>query len=130
MTDANFVWILKDAVLAIHGRQIAEHGGSSGLRDEGLLLSALARPENLLAYGENVDIAALAASYAYGIAKNHPFIDGNKRTALVVMRTFLASNRIDFVASREEKYQTFLKLAEGSLTEEELASWIRSNISE
>ncbi len=126
----NFVWILKDAVTAIHGRQIAEHGGSEGLRDEGLLLSALARPENLLAYGENVDSAALAASYAYGIAKNHPFIDGNKRTALVVMRTFLASNDIDFVASREGKYQAFLELAEGKLSEEELAIWIRKHIAD
>lgn len=124
----NAVWVLVEAVLAIHGRQIAEHGGSDGLRDEGLMLSALARPENLLAYGENVDMAALGASYAYGIAKNHPFIDGNKRIALVVMRTFLASNGIDFVASREEKYRTFLQLAEGTLTEEELIIWIREHI--
>lgn len=126
----NVVWILKEAVLAIHGRQIAEHGGSDGLRDEGLLLSALARPDNLLAYGEDVDIAALAASYAYGIAKNHPFIDGNKRTALVVMRTFLASNEVDFVASREEKYRAFLELAEGKLSEDELVIWIRKHIVE
>ncbi|MGB7209547.1 MAG: type II toxin-antitoxin system death-on-curing family toxin [Pyrinomonadaceae bacterium] len=126
----NVVWILKEAVLAIHGRQIAEHGGSDGLRDEGLLLSALAPPENLLAYGEDVDITALGASYAYGIAKNHPFIDGNKRTALVVMRTFLASNDIEFVASREEKYRAFLELAEGKLSEEELATWIRKHIAD
>lgn len=126
----NIVWILKEAVLAIHGRQIAEHGGSDGLRDEGLLLSALARPENLLAYGEDVDLAALAASYAYGIAKNHPFIDGNKRTALVVMRTFLASNDVDFVASREEKYRAFLELAEGTLSEEDLGTWIRKHIAD
>ena len=116
--------------MAIHGRQIAEHGGSDGLRDEGLLLSALARPENLLAYGKDVDIAALGASSAYGIAKNHPFIDGNKRTALVVMRTFLASNDIDFVASREEKYRAFLELAEGKLIEEELGTWIRKYIAD
>ena len=126
----NIVWILKEAVLAIHGRQIAEHGGSDGLRDEGLLLSALARPENLLAYGEDVDLAALAASYAYGIAKNHPFIDGNKRTALVVMRTFLASNDVDFVASRDEKYRAFLELAEGTLSEEDLGTWIRKHIAD
>lgn len=124
------VGMLRETVLAIHSRQIAEHGGSDGLRDEGLLLSALARPENLLAYGENVDIAALAASYAFGIAKNHPFIDGNKRTSLVVMRTSLASNGIDFAASREEKYITFLKLAEGRLSEEQLADWIREHIAD
>lgn len=126
----NVVWILKEAVLAIHGRQIAEHGGSDGLRDEGLLLSALARPGNFLEYGEDVDIAALGASYAYGIAKNHPFIDGNKRTALVVMRTFLASNDIDFVASREEKYRAFLELPEGKLSEEDLSNWIRKHIAD
>lgn len=124
------VWILEGTVSAIHSRQISEHGGSDGLRDEGLLLSALARPQNLLAYGENVDLAALAASYAYGIAKNHPFIDGNKRTALVVMRTFLAANGIDFTASLEEKYIMFLKLAEGSISEDELTEWIRKNIAD
>jgi death on curing protein len=82
-------WITFEAVLAIHNRQIAEHGGSDGLRDSGLLLSALARPQNLQAYTDDADMEALAASYAFGIAKNHPFVDGNKRTALVVMRTFL-----------------------------------------
>lgn len=117
-------------MLAIHRRQIAEHGGANGTRDEGLLLSALARPENLLAYGENVDLSALAASYAYGNAKNHPFIDGNKRTALVVMRTFLASNGIDFVATQEEKYITFLSLAESRISEEQLADWIRKHVAE
>ena len=122
------VWILKETVLAIYNRQIAEHGGTHGLRDEGLLLSALARPENLLAYGENVDIAALGASYAFGVAKNHAFIDGNKRTALVVMRTFLASNGVEFIATQEEKYITFLKLAEGTLSEEQLTDWIREHI--
>ena len=118
------VWILEETVTAIHSRQIAEHGGSDGTRDVGLLQSALARPQNLLAYGEGVDIAALAAAYAYGIAKNHPFIDGNKRTALVVMRTFLAANGVDFIASLQDKYVTILKLAEGSLDEEQLAAWV------
>jgi len=126
--NTEITWILKDAVIAIHGRQIAEHGGSDGVRDEGLLLSALARPENLFAYGDNPDLADLAASYAYGIAKNHPFIDGNKRTALVVARTFLKINGSDISASQDEKYTTFLKLAEGTLTEEELAYWIRKKI--
>lgn len=119
-------WLLEEAVNAIHKRQIAEHGGSDGVRDEGLLLSALARPQNLLAYSEEApDISSLAASLAYGIAKNHPFIDGNKRTALVVARTFLLLNDYDVKASQEEKYLTFLSLAEGNLTEEELADWFR-----
>ena len=122
------VWILEETVTAIHSRQIAEHGGSDGTRDVGLLQSALARPQNLLAYGEDVDIGALAAAYAYGIAKNHPFIDGNKRTALVVMRTFLAANGVDFMASQQDKYVTILKLAEGSLDEEQLAAWVRKCI--
>lgn len=127
MTD-DLIWILPNAVAAIHERQIAEHGGGSGTRDEGLLLSALARPQNLYAYGEDVDIAALAASYAFGIAKNHPFIDGNKRTALVVMRTFLALNGVDFVATPEDKYLMILRLAEGTLEEDELAAWVRKSI--
>jgi death-on-curing protein len=122
------VWILPSAVAAIHERQIAEHGGGTGIRDEGLLLSALARPENLYAYGDNVDIASLAASYAFGIAKNHPFVDGNKRTALVVMRTFLALNGASFEATPEDKYLMILRLAEGAITEEELAAWIRKCI--
>lgn len=124
----SFVWIHEETVTAVHSRQIAEHGGSDGIRDIGLLQSALARPQNLLAYGEGVDIASLAAAYAFGIAKNHPFIDGNKRTALVVMRTFLAANDADFKASQEDKYITILKLAEGSLEEDELANWVRKCI--
>jgi death on curing protein len=124
----NVVWVLEETVRAVHSRQIAEHGGSDGIRDEGLLLSALARPQNLHAYGENIDLAALAASYAYDIAKNHPFIDGNKRTALVVMRVFLALNDVEFRATQEEKYLTFLQLAEGKIDEEELATWIRKHV--
>lgn len=122
-------WLLEETVYAIHKRQIAEHGGSDGVRDEGLLLSALARPQNLLAYSEETpEISALAASYGFGIAKNHPFIDGNKRTALVVTRTFLLLNEFNLNATQEEKYLTFLKLAEGNLTEEELAAWIKEKI--
>ena len=123
------IWVREDVVLAIHRRQLAEHGGSDGVRDAGLLSSALARPRNLFAYGEPVpDVAALAASYAYGIAKNHPFVDGNKRTALVVSRTFLALNGFDLAASQEEKYRTFLSLAEGSLSEGDLAEWLRQRL--
>ncbi len=123
-----FEWIEPNAVLAMHKRQIAEHGGTEGVRDEGLLLSALARPENLHAYGEDVDLAALAASYAFGIAKNHPFLDGNKRTALVVAVAFLNLNGYDFEAPGEETYITFLRLAEGSITEENLAGWFRERL--
>jgi len=114
-----------DAVLAIHRRQIAEHGGEAGLRDLGLLESALSRPRNIIAYAEKADTAALAAAYAFGIAKNHPFLDGNKRTALVVMRTFLILNGADIDASQQDKYQTILALADGRLTEPDLAEWIR-----
>lgn len=121
-------WVQAGSVFAMHQRQIAEHGGTEGVRDEGLLLSAMARPENLNAYGENVDLAALAASYAFGIAKNHPFLDGNKRTALVVAVTFLNLNGFDFDAPEEETYITFLKLAEGTLAEGELAEWLRERL--
>ena len=121
-------WIEIDVVLAYHNRQIAEHGGTEGLRDEGLLLSALARPQNLNAYGENVDIAALAASYAFGIAKNHPFLDGNKRTALVVLVAFLNLNGFDFDVEPAETYRQFYDLAQGVLSEEELAKWYRKVI--
>ena len=124
-------WLFEETIYAIHKRQIAEHGGGDGVRDEGLLLSALARPQNLFAYNEPpAEISALAASLAYGIAKNHPFIDGNKRTALVVSRTFLLLNNYNIEATQEEKYLTFLKLAEGNLTEHELAKWFREKLIE
>lgn len=126
---SDIVWLLEEAVRAIHSRQISEHGGRPGIRDEGLLLSALARPQNLAAYGDPPpDWAALAASYSYGIARNHPFIDGNKRVALVAARTFLLINGADLVASQEKKYVTFLRLAEGRMSEDELAGWIRARI--
>ncbi len=118
-------WIEIDVVLGYHNRQIAEHGGTEGLRDEGLLLSALARPQNLNAYGESVDISALAASYAFGITKNHPFLDGNKRTALVVSIAFLNLNGFDFDVEPPETYRKFYDLAQGTLSEEELAAWYR-----
>jgi len=123
------IWVRDDVVQAIHWRQLAEHGGEPGVRDKGLLSSALARPKNLLAYAEREpDLAALAAAYAFGITKNHPFLDGNKRTAYVVCRTFLKLNRCDIEASREEKYLTFLQVADGTLTEERLASWLRDHL--
>ena len=121
-----FTWLLPATVYAIHGRQIAEHGGEAGLRDEGLLESALARPQNLLAYGEpRPDVAALAAAYAFGLSKNHPFVDGNKRVAYVAARTFLLINGWDITATQEEKYLTMLSLAESNLSEGELTDWIR-----
>ena len=121
-------WLRTDAVLAMHRRQLAEHGGGDGVRDIGLLESALARPKNIAAYEPDVDIARLAAAYAFGIAKNHPFVDGNKRTSLVACRTFLILNGYQFNAAPADKYLTFLSLAEGSLSEDELAQWLRARI--
>ncbi|MEG9436748.1 type II toxin-antitoxin system death-on-curing family toxin [Edaphobacter sp. HDX4] len=120
-------WISKNGVLAMHNEQLAEHGGASGIRDESLLDSALAKPHNVFAYSENPDIFRLAASYAFGIARNHAFLDGNKRTALVVSFTFLFMNGWEVEASREETYFTFLHLAEGTLSEDQLAAWFRSH---
>jgi death-on-curing protein len=123
------VWIRQDVVLAVHRRQLAEHGGGEGVRDAGLLDSALARPKNLLAYsGGEPDLPRLAASYAWGLIRSHPFVDGNKRTAYVVCRTFLKLNGLDLNASQEEKYLTFLQLAEGLLSEDDLAAWITRNL--
>lgn len=120
-------WILRSAVLAIHREQLAEHGGSDGIRDESLLDSALAKPKNVFAYEENATIFRLAASYAFGIARNHAFVDGNKRTALVVCRTFLYANGWTLRSSKEELYLTFLHLAEGTLSEADLAAWIEQH---
>jgi len=125
------IWIREDVVRAIHRRQLTEHRGQPGIRDEGLLASALARPKNLIAYSENdPDLAALAAAYAFDIASNHPFLDGNKRTAFVVCRVFLLLNGRDLNASREQKYLTFLRLASGDLSEEDLAAWLREHLVE
>lgn len=123
------VWLEKTLALAIHDRQIAEHGGSAGVRDQTLLESALARPQQLFAYGNPApDLAELAASLAFGLARNHPFVDGNKRTAYVGYRTFLALNEIELVTSDEEKYLTILALAEGKLSEKDFAAWLRVHI--
>src|SRR5919198_5049541 len=112
------VWLEKALVLAVHDRQVAEHGGSGGVRDEGLLESALARPQQLHAYGDPApDLADLAAALAFGLARNHPFIDGNKRTAHVAYRTFLELNGADLAATDEEKYVAMLALAEGKSSE-------------
>jgi death-on-curing protein len=123
------IWIKDEVVLAIHQRQLAEHGGSGGIRDEGLLASALTRPKNLLAFSEKTpDLAALAAAYAFGLVKNHPFVDGNKRTAFVACRTFLILNRHNLDAIQQEKYLAFAHLAEGTMSEQDLANWIRKNL--
>ena len=123
------VWIEKALVLAVHERQLAEHGGSGGVRDEGLLESALARPQQLHAYGDPApDLSDLAAALAYGLARNHPFLDGNKRTAHVGYRTFLALNGAELVATDEEKYLTILALAEGKLGERDFAAWLRGRV--
>lgn len=119
--------VLTSVVYAIHQRQLAEHGGDDGVRDEGLLESALARPQNLLAYGEP-DIADLAAKYAHGICKNHPFVDGNKRVAYVVARTFLLLNGHDIQATDEEKVLTMLAVADSRMEEEDLAQWFRQKL--
>src|SRR5262249_39408103 len=121
-------WITKAAVLAIHDQQIAEHGGSPDLRDGNLLESALARPQNLFAYGNpEPDLAALAAAYAFGIAQNHAFIDGNKRTSFVVTRTFLILNGLDITANQIERLTVWIDLGAGRLSEEALADWLRKN---
>ena len=129
MMATMIVWIERAFALAIHERQLAEHGGSSGVRDEGLLDSALARPQQLHAYGNPTpDLADLAASLAFGIARNHPFVDGNKRTAHVCYRAFLLLNGANVDATDEDKYATTLGLAEGSLSEGEFATWLRQHI--
>ena len=122
------VWISIELTLAIHRRQLAEHGGAEGVRDQGLLESALGRPRHLFAYGDPTPgPPQLAAAYAFGIAKNHAFIDGNKRTAYVVCRTFLLLNGFDMTASLEKRYVTFLALAAGEVSEESLAEWLVKN---
>jgi len=121
-------WIKIDRVLAIHSRQIAEHGSIDGVRDIGLLESALARPLNIYSYEPKADAACLAAAYAFGIVKNHPFLDGNKRTGYVTMELFIVKNGFQLNASQTEKYLTFLTLADGSLSEDQLAHWLRERI--
>lgn len=127
MSQAEWRWVAEDVVLAIHDEQLAEHGGMKGLRDKSLLLSALARPQNLAAYG-TPDVAELAASYVMGIARNHAFIDGNKRTALVVAAgVFLPLNGYKLTASDGETVRVMLTVADGSMAEQELASWFRTH---
>ena len=123
------VWIEKRLALAIHDRQLAEHGGGTGVRDEALLDSALARPQQLFAYGDPPpDLAALAASLAFGLARNHPFVDGNKRTAAVCCEVFIRLNDALLQADDLELYPVYLALAEGSLEEAAFAEWLRPRL--
>ena len=123
-----FVWVLDEVVLAVHNEQLAMHGGLSGVRDRGAIESALARPRNLVAYEACDDVARLAAAYAYGITRNHGFADGNKRTALVTADLFLMLNGYELVSSPADNVLTILAVADGTLSEKELTSWIRKNI--
>ena len=123
------VWIDRALALAMHDRQLAEHGGGSGVRDEGMLDSALARPQQRHAYGDPPpDLAELAAALAFGLARNHPFVDGNKRTASVACETFILLNDAALEASDDELYPRYLGLAEGSLDEAGFADWLRTKI--
>lgn len=121
-----WVWIDTAVVLAVHEEQLAEHGGSTGVRDIGLLESALARPMNLVAYGEP-DVAELAASYGFGIARNHPFVDGNKRTAFVSVGLFFQLNGYHLVADDVACILTMLAVAAGELDEAGFAAWLRQH---
>jgi len=120
------VWLSAELVIAFHDEKVREHGGLEGLRDRAMLESALDRPRNKWSYGET-DLAALAASYAFGLARNHPFADGNKRAALLAVYTFLGLNDIDFRADEAEGVVVFQDLAAGNIDEDGLARWIRDN---
>jgi death-on-curing protein len=123
-----WIWLDPAVIYAVHNEQLAEHGGSTGVRDAGLLESALARSQNLLAYGEpTVHDLAAAYGYGYGIARNHPFIDGNKRTAFVAVELFLSLNGVLLTATDVDCVITMLGLAAGELSEEAFAGWLRTN---
>jgi death-on-curing protein len=122
-----WVWIATEVALAAHAEQLAEHGGGEGVRDAGALESAMGRPVDKAAYGDP-DAAALAAAYAFGIARNHPFVDGNRRTAAVIAETFLVLNGYRLDASDAELVVAILSLAAGELAEDELADWFRAHI--
>jgi death-on-curing protein len=120
-------WISKQALLLLHGESLAEHGGAAGMRDEGLLDSALARAPNLATYDEP-DAAALAATYGFGIARNHPFVDGNKRAAFLSVGLFLALNGYRLAATQAEATVIILALAAGEIDEAEFAAWLRGHV--
>ena len=119
-------WLTRQIIVAIHDEQLTIHGGASGLRDEGMLVSVLDRPRNRWAY-EQADLPELAAAYAFGIARNHPFVDGNKRTSLLALYTFLGVNGIDFIVPEADAAAIILAVAAGEVNEEGLTRWIRDN---
>ena len=121
-------FVSREALMLLHDESLAEHGGGAGLRDEGLLESALARPHNLIAYGADLDVADLAASYGFGLARNHAFVDGNKRAAFLATGLFLALNGYRLTATQVETTLTVLSLAAGEIGEDEFAAWIRTHI--
>lgn len=122
------VWVRQDVVLALHGELLREHGGPEGVRDMGLLESALSRPLNIYAYAEGKpSLARLAAAYAKGIVANHPFVDGNKRVGFAVSVTFLKLNGLELTASKEDRVLTFWRLAAGEITEDKLTVWFERN---
>jgi death-on-curing protein len=117
-------WIQQRVVINAHEESLAEHGGPSGIRDLGLLESALARPRNLFAYSETEpSVQRMAAAYAFGITANHPFVDGNKRTALIASLTFLKLNGLRLIAEKADRYRMFYGLAAGTVSEDDLAEW-------
>jgi death on curing protein len=120
------VWLDASVIRAVHDEQLAEHGGAAGLRDAGMLESALARPQQLANYGEP-DLAELAAAYGFGLARNHPFVDGNKRSAFVAVELFLVLNGHELFADDVDCVLTMLKLAAGELAESDFAEWVRAN---
>jgi death-on-curing protein len=123
-----WIWLEFEVVLALHEEHLAGHGGHAGARDEGLLASALDRPRNEAAYDPDIDAAGLAAAYAFGLARNHPFVDGNKRTALAAAESFLGLNGFESLATDAECVTTFLALAAGEISERALADWFRKKI--
>ena len=124
---SRWVWLDPAVLHAVHEEQLAEHGGASGTRDAGLFASALARPENLAAYGEP-DAAALAAAYGWGLARNHPFVDGNKRTAFIATELFLVLNGFELTADDAACVLTMLAVASGDMSEDTFAAWIRAHL--
>jgi death on curing protein len=122
-------WLDPRVVLLLHSESLAEHGGSSGLRDRGLFESALARPRNLFAYEPDADFAQVASAYGFGLARNHAFVDGNKRIAFIAVTLFLRLNGFRLVSEHVEKIQTILDVAAGKISEDEFANWIRTHAS-
>ena len=128
MNSMTCVWVQDKVVLAIHEAQLAEHGGAEGIRDQNGLASALARPQNVVACGSEQDAACLAASYAFGLSRNHPFVDGNKRTAFVVMELFLELNGWRLEASDADCITAMEALAAGKFPENSFAKWVREHL--